>query len=121
MLALLLADRLGCDYGWRGVLLVFLLWAARDSRPAIAAVMVAFCLYWGSTSGSISYLFDQRILLPRAISPLLSPWLKVQALAILALPLMLIRFPKDVRLPSWVGYAIYPAHLVVLYLLEIIL
>lgn len=50
VLALALAWLLDVDYGWKGVLLVLLLWAVKDSRPGIAAVMVAFCLYWGSSS-----------------------------------------------------------------------
>ena len=39
-------------------------------------------------------------------------------LAVLALPLMLWRWKKDVRLPSAVGYGIYPAHLLLLWVLE---
>ena len=39
-------------------------------------------------------------------------------LAVLALPLMLWRWTKDVRLPAAVGYGIYPAHLVLLWALE---
>ena len=54
VLALVLAWLLDVDYGWKGVLLVLLLWAVKDSRPGIAAVMVAFCLYWGSSSSPIS-------------------------------------------------------------------
>ena len=54
VIALLLAQYLQVDYGWKGVLLVFLLWGARSSKSAIAAVMIAFCLYWGSSSSSPS-------------------------------------------------------------------
>ncbi|MGN0745691.1 MAG: TraX family protein [Aristaeellaceae bacterium] len=120
-LLLILASRLGCDYGWRGVMLVWLLYAVRDSRPGIAAVMVAFCMYWGSASITISQLFGWRIVLPDLLSPVLSPWTRLQAWAILALPLMLVRFKRSIRLPAWAGYALYPAHLAVLYLLEVCL
>lgn len=120
-LSLLLAKWLGCDYGWQGVLLVFLLYAVRDTRAGIAAVMIAFCLYWGSTSATISYIFDWRIQWPAAISNLMYPWTKMQAMAVLALPLMLIRFPKNIRMPSWLGYMLYPAHLAVLYILELVM
>lgn len=121
VLALVAANYFGCDYGWRGVMLVILLYAVRDSRAGIAAVMVAFCLYWGSTSGTISVVFGQPIIWPSWLSPLMAPWMKMQALAILSLPLMLVRFPRNIRLPAWVGYGLYPAHLIVLYLLEVIL
>ena len=121
VLALAAATALGCDYGWRGVLLVMLLYAARNSRGAIAAVMIAFCLYWGSTSITVTEFFGLRLnVLPSPFSALSAPWLKLQALAILALPLMLIRIPRkwDIKLPTWLSYAIYPAHLVVLIILE---
>lgn len=121
VLALAAATALGCDYGWRGVLLVMLLYAARNSRGAIAAVMIAFCLYWGSTSITVTEFFGLRLnVLPSPFSALTAPWLKLQALAIFALPLMLIRIPRkwDIKLPTWLSYAIYPAHLVVLIILE---
>lgn len=117
--ALVLAKVLGCDYGWQGVMLVLLLYAVRDTRPGIAAVMVAFCLYWGSTSSTISVLFGQKLTWRGTLGSLLVPWMKLQGMAILSLPLMLIRFPKDVRLPRSLGYALYPLHLVVLYVLEL--
>lgn len=116
--ALVLAVATGCDYGWQGVLLVFLLYGVRDSRCGIAAVMIAFCLYWGSTSSPVSVLFGQTLQWQGALGKLIAPWMRIQSLAILSLPLMLIRFPKDVHLPRWAGYALYPLHLAVLALLE---
>lgn len=121
VLALAAATALGCDYGWRGVLLMMLLYAARNSRGAIAAVMIAFCLYWGSTSITVTEFFGLRLnVLPSPFSTLSAPWLRLQALAIFALPLILIRIPRkwDIKLPTWLSYAIYPAHLVVLIILE---
>lgn len=117
--ALILSTVLGCDYGWRGVLLVFLLYAAQESRGAIAAVMVAFCLYWGTSSSTIVSFFGLPLdAIPSPLTALTAPWLRLQAMAILALPLMLIPTGKSLRLPAWLGYAIYPAHLVVLIALE---
>ena len=43
--ALVLASYLNADYGWKGVMLFILLYAVQDSRPGIAAVMVAFFLF----------------------------------------------------------------------------
>ena len=119
MLALAAAVVIRCDYSWPGVLLILLLFAAKDSRSGIAAVMIAFCLYWGSGSLAVTEFFGLPLqVLPSPFSQLLIPFLKLQGLAILALPLMLIRFPKDVKLPVFVSYALYPAHLVVLIILE---
>lgn len=118
-LALVVAAALNCDYGWKGVLLVMLLYAARHDRGALAAVMVAFCLYWGSGSLLVTSVFGIPLnVVPAPLSQITAPFLRMQSMAILALPLMLIRFPRDVKLPAWVGYGIYPAHLAVLYALE---
>ena len=91
VIALVLAHLLGVDYGWSGVLLVFLLWGVRNSRAGIAAVMVAFCLYWGTTAGSVSSFFGLSLapLTRSELSGLFSPFLRLQGMAILALPLML--------------------------------
>ena len=120
VLAVVLACMLGVDYGWKGVLLVLLLWAVRDSRPGIAAVMIAFCLYWGSGSSTVTAVFGLKLseVLPGSVHLLLTPVLKLQGLAILSLPLMLIRIPGQLRLPKWMGYALYPAHLALLIALE---
>lgn len=120
VLALVLAQVLGVDYGWKGVLLVFLLYAVRDSRSGIAAVMVAFCLYWGSSSSAVSSICGVRLspLMHGGLAGLIGPFLRLQGMAILALPLMLIRMPLQVRLPRWTGYVLYPAHLLLLILLE---
>jgi len=100
-LALVLAVVLQCDYGWKGVLLVLLLYAARQSRPALAAVMVAFCLYWGTGSGTVGTLLGRPLSMQglTVLPALLQPWLRTQAFAILALPLMLWRCPLRWKLP----------------------
>ncbi len=120
VIALALAHLLQADYGWKGVLLVFLLYAARGSRTGIAAVMIAFCLYWGSSTSVVTSFFslDFSWLFRSPIGGMISPFLRLQALAILALPLMLVKLPGRVRLPKWTGYALYPAHLILLMLLE---
>jgi len=121
-LALTLAVALRCDYGWRGVALIWMLYAARTSRPALAAVMAAFCLYWGTSSSAVNALFGLSLHVPGAILPtLLQPWLRLQALAILALPLILWRCPIRWKIPSWLGYALYPAHLLLIILLVTIM
>lgn len=120
VIALILAQLLGVDYGWRGVLLVFLLWAVRDSRPGIAAVMVAFCLFWGASSSTVTGFFGLKWagLTRTKLGTLLTPFLKLQGLAVLSLPLMLVQLPGKWRLPRWAGYALYPAHLALLIGLE---
>lgn len=121
ILALLAAQLLDVDYGWRGVLLMLLLYGVRGSRAGIAGVMVAFCLFWGNSSYSVTSFFGLNLnplLRQEVIGPVLSPWLKVQALAVLALPLMVVQFPFAFKLPRWLSYAIYPLHLALLIVLE---
>lgn len=123
VLALFLAVLLRCNYGFRGVLLILLLYGARESRSAIAAVMIAFCLYWGAGDSSVTSFFGIPLGFLRLpyIGTLLTPFFKLQGLAIMALPFILINMPLKLKMPKWVGYALYPAHLAVLYLLKLLL
>lgn len=122
-LALVLAELLHVDYGWKGVLLVFLLWGAKESKGAIAAVMIAFCLFWGSGSSTVTSILGVKLtgLSRSPLGSLLTPFLKLQTLALLALPLMLIPMGDCFRLPKWLGYALYPLHLALLIGLEYLL
>jgi len=117
--ALILAVLLRADYGWKGVMLILALWAARESRGGIAAVMTLMCLYWGTSSSAVTEVFglSLRSLTMGTLGTLISPMLRLQAMAILSLPLMLVKLP-NVKLPSWAGYALYPGHLAVLWVLE---
>ena len=119
--ALMLAILLHADYGWKGVLLFIFLYAVRDSRSGIAAVMVAYFMFWGTSYSVTKSLFGLPIdlnALPSVISTLLSPFLRMETYALLSLPFLLIPFPGDWKLPRWVGYALYPAHLALLIALE---
>jgi hypothetical protein len=118
---LVLAIVLKADYGWKGVLLFILVYAVRDSRPGIAAVMTAFFLFWGTSYGVTKSLFGLPVdlgALPDFLSQLLSPVLRLETYALLSLPFILIRFKKVLLLPRWASYLMYPAHLVLLFLLE---
>ena len=109
------------DYGWRGVLLFIILYAVQESRPGIVAVMVSYFLFWGSSYSITKSLFGLPInmdALPAVLSQPLSAFLRMETYALLALPFILIPFKKDLKLPRWVGYALYPAHLALLYALE---
>ena len=94
------------SYGWKGILLVYCLYAVQDRRRGIAAVMIAFCLFWGSTSSALTKVFGFTFASITANAPwksILSPWLKLQPMAILSLPLMLVRLPESCQLPEWLA------------------
>lgn len=119
--ALILANVLNADYGWKGVLLFMLLYAVRDSRPGIAAVMIAYFLFWGSfynvTRSFFGYTFDVKQLPGFLVQPV-SSVMRLETYALLSLPFILIRFRKDLKMPRWAGYLLYPGHLILLYALE---
>ena len=134
--ALILAIVLNADYGWKGVLFILFLYACRSSRPAIAAMMISFFLFWGTTYRLTSSLFGIPIdldalpnqlnreglsVLGSLVKALLTPvssFLRMETYALLSLPLILIRFRKRLRLPVWVSYGLYPAHLLLIMLLK---
>ena len=116
-IALALATVLGANYGWKGVLLFILLYAVQESRAGIAAVMVAYFLFWGASYSVTRSLFGISInlnALPAFLSGPLSSFLRMETYALLSLPLILIPFRKDLKMPRWLGYALYPAHLALL-------
>lgn len=120
VLALMAAQLTGCDYGWRGVMLVILLYAVRGSRAGIASVMAAFCLYWGSSSAGVNSIFGLNLvpITSSAVGPVIAPWLRLQTMAVLATPLMLLPISSHIKMPRWLSYSLYPLHLVVLIALE---
>lgn len=122
--AVILATVLKADYGWKGVTLFILLYAVQGSRPGIAAVMTAFFLFWGSGYGLTKSLFGIPVdltNLPPWLSDPLKAFMRLEVYGLLSLPLILVRFPRDVRLPKWVSYSLYPAHLVLMIVLKIII
>lgn len=123
ILSILAACAVRMDYGWQGVTLILLLYAARKSRPALAAVMIAFCLYWGNGSLILTRIFGLPLptrvyFLPQGTA-LFSALSRAQFWAILALPLMLLSTPWRVRLPKWAAYVAYPAHLLIIALVRL--
>ena len=126
LLALVVSASLRMDYGWRGVLLIILMHLAKDSRGGLAALMTAFCLYWGGGGSAVprwlsGFLTSTPIpALNRGLSELLSLF-KLQSLAIMGLPLMLVNTNSGLRIPKWLGYLAYPGHLALLWLLKTLL
>ena len=121
--AILLATVLKTDYGWRGIVFMILLYSVRGSRAGIAAVMVAFFLYWGTGYSVTSKLFGWSFRvadLPPAVAQPLSALMRMETYALMSLPLILCRFRRDVRLPKWLGYGLYPAHLILLIVLKLL-
>ena len=123
-LAICLATILHADYGWKGIMLFILLYTVQDSRPAIAAVMAAFCLFWGANYSVTTSLFGVRLSLdklPDFLSEPLKAVMRLETYAVFATPFMIASFRRDIRLPKWLSYSLYPAHLAVMILMKLFL
>jgi len=107
------------DYGWTGVALILVLYACRKNRGALAAGFTAYCLFWGLYYGAY------REILGVSAQMLTVPWIQnlgdvtklllfVEFWAILSLPLIVIPMKGHLRIPKWIGYGAYPAHLLVI-------
>lgn len=105
VIALLVAQLISADYGIRGVFCILLLWAVRENPLMLSVCFSAFCYIWGLSS-SVVY----------ANGPV---FITLQMTAILALPFMLVPTQKRTRTPKWLMYAVYPAHLAVLWAIKV--
>ncbi len=125
LLAVLAACCIKIDYGWKGVAFILLLYPARKNRGTLAAIMIAFCLFWGQGTILVKTLFSLSLndlfnLTPYGES-LVNSALKLQTAALLALPVMLIRYKREIRLPRYIAYAAYPAHLAIIYIITLLM
>lgn len=91
------------NYGFNGILLMLLFYLFCNRAWISLPLVLAFMLWWGVGSGSYS-IFGVRF--------------GLQAFAIFALPLIYIPTRTGIRLPKWLFYAFYPAHLVLIYVLD---
>ena len=119
LICLTLSTLLTMDYGFRGVLLIIFMYLCKENAGAFAAMFISFCLYWGANSYTVVNF--QNISLSPALARLLlviQPCFKLQTMAMLSLPLMLISTNSKIKRNKFLGYIAYPAHLMLIYLLK---
>ncbi len=117
--AIALATVLDVDYGWKGVLFILLMYGARNSRTGIAAFMIAYFLFWGSFYGVTVSVFGMQLnvdSLPSWLSTPLRSFLRLETYGLFSMIFILIPFRRNIRLPVWAGYCLYPAHLLLVLL-----
>ena len=103
-LAILIAMiQIKLDYKAKGIILMVLFYLFIQKRWLSLPCMLAYMVWWGLQGNGYS-LFGVRF--------------GIQMFAVLALPLIYIRTRTGIRLPKWLFYAFYPAHLLVLLLLK---
>jgi len=101
------------DYGWKGYLFILILYASRHSKGSLAAAFLAYAVIWGYTSYAVTSFFGLNFtfLNGNILSPILQLFFRMQSLMWLALPLILIQTRSKIRMPKWLGYGLYPMHL----------
>ena len=113
------------DYGFRGVLLIILLYLAKDSKASICAVMIAFCLFWGEGTVTVNQLFGIPLLplknLTANTPSLYSVIFRLQNFAVLSLIFIAHPIGWNKRMPVWLGYIAYPAHYIILHVIALAL
>ncbi len=102
------------DYTWKPVLLIICLYLARGDRVLLSLVFFVFCLFWGATSAQVNSFFGISLDFVNR-SSLFRSFLHLQGCAVLALPFILWRPSFSFRIPKWLSYLIYPAHLALLW------
>lgn len=122
VLCYVLMGFLKMDYGWRGVTFILVLYLARETRAGLAAAYLAYALFWGASSGAVTSLFGCPLSFLQwpGIGTALSAFFRLQGMVWLSLPLILIPTRTGIRLPKWLGYALYPLHLVLLIALRLL-
>lgn len=116
MLAVVLGAVLRPDYGWQGVFFVLMLYGARKSRSGLFVAFLSFAFYWGGSSSPITEFFGLQNPLFQIpyVGNIAVPFFRMQALSLMALPLILFSTNTKLKLPKWLGYSAYPLHLAIL-------
>ena len=125
VLCILLACMIKMDYGWKGVLVIILMYMARGSASGLAATMIAFCLFWGEGTSQLHTVFGIPLKGLKTLTPygssLYTAVLRLENFAVLSLPFILIPMGWRKKMPKWLAYAAYPGHLAILWVLKLIL
>ena len=110
------------DYGWAGYLFMLVLYFARGTRLGLAAAYMAYALFWGTRSTPVAKLFGCTIPLVGLDqqTPVASLF-RLQGMIWLSLPLILWQSKGQLRMPRWLGYLLYPLHLVLLMLIRLMM
>ena len=113
------------DYGFKGVLLVILLYLAKDSRNAIIGTMIAYCLFWGEGTSLLNSLFGLSLSglknLTANTQSLYSAIFRLQNFAVLSLILIVNQIGWKKRHPVWLSYIAYPGHFFILWLVKLLI
>lgn len=110
------------DYGWKGLTFILVLYLVRESRSGLIVAFLAYALYWGTSSSAVTEIFGWKLPFLRweGIKQPLQAFFKLQGMVWLSLPLIAIPMNNGFKMPKWLGYALYPMHLVLLIVLRLL-
>ncbi len=110
------------DYGWKGLTFILLLYLAKGSRGGLIAAFLAYAMFWGTSSSAVQSIFGWKLpfLAWDGIKQPLLALFRLQGMVWLSLPLIAIPMHTGFKMPKWLGYALYPMHLVVLIILRLL-
>ncbi len=101
-----LSPYLQTSYGWKGIVMMVIFYVLIDQPLSSFVWQAAFMGWWGFFSSGQPYNLTQ-------------PHMITQAYAMAALPLIYIPMNTGLKLPKWLFYLFYPAHLAVIYGLKV--
>lgn len=109
------------DYGWRGLAFILLLYLTRQSKAGLVVAYLSFALFWGNMSSNVASLFGVSFpfLTWPGLGDVFSAFFKMQTMIWLSLPLIVLPTHTNIHMPRWLGYALYPAHLIVLIIVRL--
>ena len=122
-LCIIVLQYIHVDYGLNGFLFILVLYAARHTKSGLAAAFLAVAAFWGSISFPVNSLFGVPIsfMIGTPLNPVRKLFFQMQAFMWMALPLILIQTHANIRMPKWMGYGLYPIHLLALILVGLLL
>lgn len=110
------------DYGWKGLTFILVLYLAKENKNGLIAAFLAFALFWGTSSSSVQSIFGMKLsfLTWAGIKHPLQAFFRLQGMVWLSLPLIVIPMHTGFKMPKWLGYALYPMHLILLIILRLL-
>jgi len=123
VLCYLILGFVNVDYGWRGFTFILLLYLARKNKAGLAATFLAYALFWGMSSSGVNEIAGMPLafLAWPGIGTALQPLFRIQGMVWLALPFILIPTQNNVKMPKWLGYGLYPLHLVAIAIIRLLM
>ena len=121
VLCYVMLTMLKVDYGWKGLTFILLMYVARENLGGLCATFLAYALFWGSSSSPVRAVLGYNIpfIYTQGVGEAISALFRLQGMVWLSLPLIAMKTNVNIKLPKWLGYSLYPIHLVLLIIIKL--